>query len=107
MSAVYLVAAVAIMFAVTYLPRTLPLVLFRREIKSTWLRSFLHYVPYAVLTALTVPAIFAATRDWRSAAAGLAVAVLLAWRRRPLLVVALAAAATVWVAEAVLLGSVV
>ena len=102
MTAAYLVGVVAVMFAITYLPRTLPLVLFRREIRSRWLRSFLHYVPYAVLTALTLPAIIGATRDWRSAAVGLAVAVLLAWRRRPLLVVALVAAASVWVAEAVL-----
>ena len=87
----YLVAVVGVMIAVTYLPRTLPLVLFRREIRGRWVRSFLHYVPYAVLTALTVPAILAATRDPRSGAAGLAVAVVLAWRRRPLLVVALAA----------------
>jgi len=101
-TAAYLVGVVAVMFAVTYLPRTLPLVLFRREIRSRWLRSFLHYVPYAVLTALTLPATIGATRDWRSAAVGLAVAVLLAWRRRPLLVVALVAAASVWVAEAVL-----
>ena len=97
-----LAAVVAVMIAVTYLPRALPLALFRREIRGRWVRSFLHYVPYAVLTALTVPAILAATRDPRSAAAGLVVAVLLAWRRRPLLLVALAAAAAVWLAEVAL-----
>jgi branched-subunit amino acid transport protein len=101
----YLAGAVLVMVAVTYLPRTLPLVLFRREIRSRWVRSFLHYVPYAVLTALTIPAILTATRDWRSAATGLAVAVLLAWRRRPLLVVAAAAAGAVWVTEALVLAS--
>ncbi len=94
-------AAIAVMFAVTYLPRTLPLVLFRREITNRWVRSFLHYVPYAVLTALTLPAIFAATTSPVSAAAGLVVAVVLAWWRRSLLTVALAAAAAVWVVEAV------
>ncbi len=95
--------ALAVMFAVTYLPRTLPLVLFRREITNRWVRSFLHFVPYAVLTALTIPALFTATTSWVSAAAGLAVAVALAWRGRSLLAVALAAAAAVWVVEAVLL----
>lgn len=99
MSLGYLAAAIAVMFAVTYLPRTLPLVLFRREITNRWVRSFLFYVPYAVLTALTIPAIFAATTSWVSAAAGLAVAVAFAWFRRPLIVVALAAAAAVWVVE--------
>ncbi len=95
----YIVAVIAVMFAVTYLPRTLPLVLVRDEITNPWLRSFLHYVPYAVLTALTIPAVFAATRDWTSAVAGLAVAVVLAWRRRPLIVVALSAAVAVWLFE--------
>lgn len=102
MSLMNLGLAIAVMFAVTYLPRTLPLVLFRGEITNRWLRSFLHYVPYAVLTALTIPAIFTATTTWVSAAAGLGVAVALAWRGRSLLVVALAAAAAVWVVEAIL-----
>ena len=102
MSLMNLGLAIAVMFAVTYLPRTLPLVLFRREITNRWLRSFLHYVPYAVLTALTIPAIFTATTTWVSAGAGLGVAVARAWRGRALLVVALAAAAAVWVVEAIL-----
>nr|NLI49126.1 AzlD domain-containing protein [Propionibacterium sp.] len=104
MTAVPLGAAIAVMWAVTYLPRTLPLVLFRREITNRWVRSFLHYVPYAVLTALTLPAIFAATTSWVSAGAGLVVAVVLAWRRRSLLTVALAAAVAVWLVEAALAG---
>ena len=103
MSLTTLGLALVVMFAVTYLPRTLPLVLFRREITNRWVRSFLHYVPYAVLTALTIPALFTATTSGAAAAAGLAVAGALAWRGRSLLAVALAAAAAVWVVEAVLL----
>ena len=60
-----------IMIAVTYLPRALPLVLFRQTIRSVWIRSFLEYVPYAVLAAMTIPAVFSSTRVWMSAVAGL------------------------------------
>ena len=34
-----------VMAGVTYLIRMLPLTVFRREIKSTFIKSFLHYVP--------------------------------------------------------------
>ena len=44
---------VALMALVTYLPRVLPVTLFRRPIRSRFIRSFLDYTPYAVLGALT------------------------------------------------------
>ena len=56
----------------TYLVRMLPLVLMRGRIKNRFLLSFLHYIPYAVLSVMTVPAIFTATGDVRTAAAGFA-----------------------------------
>ncbi|NLZ70335.1 MAG: AzlD domain-containing protein [Clostridiaceae bacterium] len=95
----YLVASLLIMGLVTYLPRALPLLLFRRKIQSRWLRSFLHYMPYVVLTSLTIPAVFFATDLWYAAALGCVVAVILAWRKCSLYVSALAAAATVWLVE--------
>ncbi|MBQ2939812.1 MAG: AzlD domain-containing protein [Clostridia bacterium] len=49
---------IAVMAAVTYLIRMIPLTVFRKKIKSRFIRSFLHYVPYACLAAMTVPAIF-------------------------------------------------
>jgi len=57
----YLAAAIATMAVVTYIPRVLPLVLVRGRIQSTFVRSFLYYVPYAVLSGMTIPAIFSAT----------------------------------------------
>ena len=51
----------AVMAGVTYLIRMLPLVLFRRKIESRFIRSVLYYMPYAVLTAMTVPAVFSST----------------------------------------------
>ena len=71
----YLAAAIAPMAVVTYIPRVLPLVLVRGRIQSTFVRSFLYYVPYAVLSGMTIPAIFSATSTPVSATAGLLVAV--------------------------------
>ncbi|SDB80770.1 Branched-chain amino acid transport protein [Raineyella antarctica] len=95
----YLAASVLVMALVTYALRVVPLVLVRRRISNPWLLSFLHYVPFAVLTAMTIPAILLATSMWQSGLVGLAVAVVLALRGRSLMVVALAAAAAVWVTE--------
>ena len=86
----------------TYLVRMLPLVLMKGRIKNRFLLSFLHYIPYAVLSAMTVPAIFTATGDVRTAAAGFAVAMILAWREKSLLTVAAAACAAVLAAELML-----
>ena len=78
----------------TYLIRAVPFALMRKKITNRFLRSFLYYVPYAVLTAMTVPAIFYSTNPPVTAAAGTLVAAVLAYFRQPLIVVALAASAT-------------
>ena len=83
----------------TYLIRMLPLTLFRKPIRSRFLRSFLHYVPYACLTAMTFPAILTGTATVISGTAALVVAVWLAYRGRSLIVVALASSAAVLVTE--------
>ncbi|MCI6583818.1 MAG: AzlD domain-containing protein [Mobiluncus porci] len=96
----YLALAILVAFLATYFLRAVPLLLLRREIRSTWVNSFLYYVPWAVLTAMIVPAAFLSTGTLISALAGVGVALVLAWRGRSLFVVALAAAATVWLVEA-------
>ena len=88
-----------VMSVVTYLVRMLPLVFFRKKIKSRFLRSFLYYIPYAVLTVMTVPAIFTSTTYIASAIVGTLVAVVLAYFGRSLVVVAAGAAAAVLVSE--------
>ena len=80
-----------VMAAVTYLIRMLPFVVFRKPIKNRFVRSFLYYVPYAVLGAMTFPAILYSTSNLLSAAVGLSVSVLLAWFGRGLLTVAVSA----------------
>lgn len=89
--------AVILMAVVTYLPRVMPLALFRREIKSNYVKSFLQYVPYAVLGALTFPDIFYSTGTLQTAICGTLVALILAYRERSLVIVALGAIITVYV----------
>ncbi|MEG2597126.1 MAG: AzlD domain-containing protein [Oscillospiraceae bacterium] len=91
--------AIFIMALVTYLPRMLPLAIFRKKIQSRFLQSFLSYVPYAVLAAMTFPEIFTSTACFLSALTGTIVALLLAYRSKGLLTVALSATATVFVTE--------
>ena len=90
------------MWLVTYLIRTLPLTLIRREIKSTFLRSFLYYVPYVTLAVMTFPAIVEATANPVAGALALAVGVVLAWFGRSLFTVAVLSCVTVFAAETLL-----
>ena len=93
-----------VMAGVTYLVRMLPLVLCKEKIRNRFVRSFLHYVPYAVLGAMTVPAIFYATQSVVSAAVGFGVALALAFCKRGLLTVAVAASAAVFACEWIMLS---
>ena len=95
-------AYIATMAITTYLIRVLPLTIFRKPIRSRFLRSFLHYVPYACLTAMTFPAILSSTASIISGAAALIVAVILAYRGKSLIVVALSSSAAVLLAEWIL-----
>lgn len=78
-----------IMAGVTYLIRTLPFVIFKGKITNTFIKSFLYYVPYAVLGAMTFPAILFSTGNYTSAIAGLIVACILAFKEKSLLTVAI------------------
>ena len=90
---------IAVMALVTYLPRMVPLVFLKKKIRSPFIRSFLYYVPYAVLAAMTFPEIFGATGSVVSAATGLVVALMLAAAKKGLLTVALGSVAMVFVTE--------
>ncbi len=89
--------AVILMATVTYLPRVLPIAVFRKEIKSKYLKSFLKYVPFAVLGALTFPDIFTSTGNITTAVFGTIVALYLAYREMGLVVVAIGAILTVYI----------
>ena len=90
------------MAVTTYFIRMLPLTVFRKPIKSRFIKSFLHYVPYACLTAMTFPAILYDTTYMVSGAAALVVAIVMAYRGKSLLTVSLASCAAVFLCERIL-----
>ena len=90
-----------VMALVTYAVRVIPLVLVKKKIENRFILSFLHYMPYAVLSVMTVPAVFYATGNVYSAIVGVIVALILAFFKRSLLLVA-ASASAVLIAELVI-----
>ena len=93
---------ILVMAVTTYLIRALPLTLLKKPIRNQFLKSFLHYVPTACLTVMTFPAILSATDHMLSGAVGLAVAILLALKRKSMIVVAVASCAAVFLMEQLL-----
>ena len=99
MNNTYLILGIAVMAIVTYLIRVTPMVLIRKKIKNKWIKSFLYYVPYTVLSAMTFPAVLYSTSSFVSAAAGSLVAIVLAYTKRSLLTVAVCAAFTAFIMQ--------
>ena len=95
----YFFICLVCMAGITYLVRMLPLVLFRKKIKSRFLKSFFFYIPYAVLAAMTIPAILYSTSSIASAIAGLCVALLLAYFEQSLIIVAAGACIAAFLLE--------
>lgn len=93
---------IGVMALVTYLIRVIPLTIFRRKIQNRYVRSFLYYVPYTCLTAMTFPAILYATESMVSALAGVVAAVILAFYNKSLVTVAAFACLAVFVTEQIL-----
>lgn len=93
---------ILVMALTTYLVRSIPLLFMRKPIGSRFLRSFLHYVPVACLTAMTFPAILYTTENMISGAVGLAIAVILALRNKSLIVVALAGCSGVFLTDLIM-----
>ena len=91
----------AVIAGSTYLIRVIPFVLVNRKLTNRYVRSFLYYIPYAVLAAMTVPAAFYATRSVISAVSGIVVAALVSLKYKSLIVVADAACVTVFLLELV------
>ena len=94
--------AVIIMAAVTYIPRVLPLAIIKNKLKSKFLRSFLYYVPFAVLGAMIFPSILYSTDNMLSAVVGMMVALILAYFEKGLLTVATSAILAVYIFELVI-----
>lgn len=97
-----LLSAVLLMAVVTYIPRVLPMTFMKKRLASSFIRSFLYYVPYAALGAMTFPAILYSTGDLTSALLGTTVALFLAFCEKSLLTVALGAIAAVFLGKMLL-----
>lgn len=97
--AVYLL----IMALTTYLIRLLPLIFVKGKIQNRFVLSMLHYIPYAVLSAMMIPAVFYVSEHIVSSLAGLAVAFILAYRGKSLTVVAFTAVVAVFIGELICL----
>ena len=97
-----IVAYSAVMAITTYLIRVVPFVAIRGKIKSRFINSVLYYIPYAVLSAMTFPAIFFATGDVISSSVGTAAALLMAFFDLPLIVVALSSSAAAMITSLIM-----
>lgn len=93
---------ILVMAGTTYLIRMLPLVIFKKKITNRFIRSFLYYIPYAVLAAMTFPAILSATASPLSAAVGLVAALIAAFFGLDLLPVAVLSCIGVFLCELII-----
>lgn len=99
MSNTYVFLSIAAMAVTTYLIRMLPMAIFRKKIENKWVKSFLYYVPYAVLAAMTFPSVFTSTGSVLGATLGAVCAVALAYFNNGLLVVAIGAATVAFIVQ--------
>lgn len=87
----YILLSIASMSIITYLIRFLPFGIFKKQINSRFVQSFLYYVPYTVLTAMTFPSIIYSTNNIISGIVATLVAIVLALRKQSLVIIALVA----------------
>lgn len=92
-----MVLLVLTMAAVTYLIRVIPFVFFRKKIKSRYLNSVMHYMPFAVLAAMTFPYVFYSTGNFYTALVGTGVALVASFCKRSMLIVAILACLAVFI----------
>ena len=89
----------ALMAGSTYLIRAIPFAMVNKKIENQFIKSFLYYIPYAVLSVMTIPAIFYSTANKVSAFVGFLVAVCLSYFEKSLTKVAIAACVVVFIVE--------
>lgn len=93
----YVILSILVMAIITYLIRAVPFAAFRKKIKNKYICSFLEYIPYSVLAAMTFPAIITSTNSVFSSICGLIVALILAFYEKSLLTVSLGASAAAFI----------
>ncbi len=82
---------ILVMALTTYLIRVLPIAIFNKKLKNRWIQDFLYYIPFCVLAAMTFPDILFSTNSLASGIVATIVALLLSWKEKDLVVVALSA----------------
>ena len=95
----YILIGISVMAITTYLIRMLPMVIFRKKISNQWVQSFLYYVPYSVLSAMTFPSILNSTGSRESAVAGCIIAIILAYFKKSLLTVAVCSSIAAFITQ--------
>ncbi len=98
----YLLAGICVMSGVTFAIRAVPLAAIRKRFKNRFLLSFLYYLPYGVLSAMIFPAVFTSCGSVAASAVGCVTALVLAFFRCKLIVVAAAAVAAAWLTAALM-----
>lgn len=105
----YLIICMAIMAGVTFLIRVLPLAFFKKKIENNWIQDFFYYIPFCVLAAMTFPSVFTSTvpngevasaQHIIAAVFATQVALVLSWRNKGLVAVAICAVIAAIVVEA-------
>ncbi len=91
--------SLAVMILTVYSIRVIPFIIFRKEIRNKWIRSFLYYVPYVTLAVMTFPAILGATSSVWSGAIALTVGIAAALIGGDLFTVAISACVAVFLSE--------
>ena len=87
----------------TYLIRAIPFAAIRKKINNRFIQSFLYYIPYAVLSAMTLPAAFYATGNVISGAIGLVVGGIFAYMGKSLTLVAVISCTAALLTECVMM----
>ena len=95
----FLIAIILLMFLISYLMKMVPMVFCKGKIKNKFLNSFLYYIPFAVITSMTIPEVFHSTSSIISASCGVALAVVLVLVGQSLLVIALSSTVIVFIVE--------
>ena len=91
-----------VMALTTYAVRTIPFIVFTKKVDNKFIKSFLYYIPYAVLGTMTFPVIIYSTGDIRSGIIATIVAFFLAYRGKSMVFVAVAACVVAYVCNLIL-----
>ena len=94
----YVFVCMFLMFLTTYLIRVIPIGFVRRKLENEWIQDFIYYIPFCVLSAMTFPDVLYSTTATGmephislSAVIATVVAIIMSWRKRGLVAVAIVA----------------